>query len=125
MGILDSAAGGTAFGPWGTVIGAGIGLVGSLFGAHSQSKANKEAITFQKQQAQNSYLNNEVSRRANYDIWAARERRLASIGQALGYAPREIPAYAPGIDPMYATPTLVQRVQLSKHPLAGSIGSYF
>lgn len=125
MGIGSStatgAAAGSAFGPWGTVIGAGIGLFGSLFGAHSQSKsadyaaklqadaanraadqqaqAAREALAFQQAQAENSYQNTETTRKANYDQWAAKQRRYAALYKARGWGDLEIPGYVPGVDP--------------------------
>lgn len=125
MGLVDGAAGGSAFGPWGAVAGAGIGLIGQIFGARSQAKATREALDFQKQQAQNSYLNNEVARRANYDQWAARSRRIGSIGEALGYGAREIPAYVAGVNPYYQTdgrPIGMARPGLTRPP--GAVSSY-
>lgn len=72
--------------------------------ADVQGKSAAEALTFQRQQAENDAKNTEATRRANYDQWAARERRLGSVGEALGYGTRNIPAYVPTIDPHYDTP---------------------
>jgi hypothetical protein len=43
------AAGGAAFGPWGSVIGAGIGAAASLFGGAAQNRANAQQAAQQMQ----------------------------------------------------------------------------
>jgi len=40
--VASGAAAGSAFGPWGTVIGAGLGLVSSYFGGKAKSQAQKD-----------------------------------------------------------------------------------
>jgi hypothetical protein len=40
----SGAAAGSSFGPWGSVIGAGIGAASSLFGGKSQNKANEAMV---------------------------------------------------------------------------------
>ena len=69
--------------------------------AKAQTEAANNAERFARQQAQNAYQNDEATRRANYEQWVARERRLGSIGASLGYGNREIPAYVPGVDPRF------------------------
>lgn len=69
--------------------------------ADLQAEANRQAIAFEREQAQNAFLNSEAARRGNYDQWAAREARLGSIGAALGYGSRPVPGYVPGVDPHY------------------------
>jgi hypothetical protein len=91
---------------------AGLGLLGNWLGGRAQAKASRYAadlqdqgslrsLDFLKSQAQNSWQNDEVNRRANYDQWLAGERRVASVGRALGYGQREIPAYVPTVDPRF------------------------
>lgn len=70
-----------------------IGSDATTHAADLQSKANDDALTFQKQQASVDQQNQEQSRRANYDQWAARERRLSSFGQMVGLPSRDIPDY--------------------------------
>ncbi len=41
--VVGGAAGGSAFGPWGSVIGAGLGLAGSIFGARTSAKGQDAA----------------------------------------------------------------------------------
>lgn len=111
-----------AFG-WDDAAIGGIGLIGNLLGASSQAKAAKEAARIQsqtamdvarmqdqanqrgevflRQQAQNAWANSEATRRANYDQWRAREARLGSIGEALGYGRRAIPSYTPSVNPKF------------------------
>lgn len=108
---------------WDDVAVAGIGLFGHLFGAGKQAKAAKEAaaieaaaqkysadlqakatadtLAFTRGQAQNAWQNSEVDRRGNYDQWAARERRVGSIGALVGLGPREIPGFVSGVDPQF------------------------
>lgn len=108
---------------WDDVILGGIGLFGSLFGAHKQSESNTEAakvvaesqkyaaelqargnaeaLSFTKGQAQNAFLNSEAARQGNYGMYAAAQRRLGSVGSLIGAGPREIPAYVPGVDPHF------------------------
>lgn len=62
---------------------------------------NKRAELFARQQAENQWLNAEITRQANYNQWAAREGRVSSLGQAMGLSARDIPTYAPGTDPRY------------------------
>lgn len=164
-GIVSGATGGSAAGPWGAVAGAAIGLFGSLFGAHMassaatksaqiqadaqlkaqqlQAKSAADALAFTKQQAQQTYLTDETNRRANYDQWAAREGRLGSVEDLLGYGPRNTPAYVAGVDPHFATapaapppagyvrpatlPTYAANTGsngLTPPPLMGSVDSY-
>lgn len=110
-------------GLWGGGISAGANLLGGFFAARAQAKAQREALAFQKRLAQNDFANTEVTRHANYDQWAARERRIGSIGEMLGWGAREIPAYVGGVNPYFETdgrPT----VPLRSRPMAGSVGSY-
>lgn len=117
------AAGAASAVPWGTIVGAGTNLFGNLFAAHAQSasadraaqiasdgakysadltaKANADALRFQYANSENAFQNNEAARKGNYGLFAARERRLGSIGDEVGLGAREIPAYVPGVDPMF------------------------
>lgn len=119
------AAGGASVIPWSTIIGAGTQLFGNLFAANQASsaadkgaeataaaakysadltaKANADALKFQYAGAENAFQNNEAARQGNYGIFAARERRLGPIGEEVGLAPREVPAYVPGVDPGFGT----------------------
>lgn len=112
-GAASGAGAGWMAGPWGALIGAGIGLFGSLFGAHKQSqgvqqqvdaakyaadlqaKATAEALAYTRAQADREYAMAESTRHANYDQWAAAQRRLGTVGQMLGLGDRDIPAYVP------------------------------
>lgn len=73
--------------------------------AELQAQSTREALAFERQSAQNAYANSETSRRGNYDQWAARERRLGSIGELLGYGTREVPGYVAGVDPRFTDPS--------------------
>lgn len=76
---------------------------GAKYSADLTAKANADALKFQYANAENAYQNNEASRQGNYGLFAARERRLGPIGEEVGMAPREIPAYVPGVDPGFGT----------------------
>lgn len=69
--------------------------------ARIQDEASKRAEAFARSQSENEFRNAEVARRGNYDIDAARQRRLSTLGGMIGMGPREIPAYVPGVDPGY------------------------
>lgn len=74
--------------------------------AAAQLEASQKAETFARQQAEGAYQNDERVAHANYDQWAAREKRLGSIGASLGYGTRDIPAYVGGVDPRYTDPSV-------------------
>lgn len=123
--VGTAAAGAASKIPWGTIVGTGTQLFGNIFAAHEASagadraaeiaaagnkysadltaKANADALKFQYANAENAFQNNEAARSGNYGIFAARERRLGSIGDEVGLGPREIPAYVPGVDPGFGT----------------------
>lgn len=61
----------------------------------AQTQSNREALDFQKQQAAQDLITHNATAKANYDQWAAREKRISSLGAALGLAPRDIPAFVP------------------------------
>lgn len=108
------------------IVGPILGLFGSLFGAHEQSKAatqaaqiqadaatkaaqlqdaaNQRAEVFQRQQAENTYLNDESTRKANYDQWSVGQALHNSVRAKLGYGASDIPAYVPGVDPRFTDP---------------------
>lgn len=69
--------------------------------ADVQSKSAGDVLAFQRQQAEADYQNSEGSRHANYDQWAASQRRLQTLNDLLGLGPREIPGYVPGKDPNF------------------------
>jgi len=50
--IGASAAAGSAFGPWGTVIGAGLGLVGSILGGKQSAKGLRRQNQLAREEAQ-------------------------------------------------------------------------
>lgn len=63
--------------------------------AQLQSQSNSEALKFQQQEAANARADAERTQHANYDMWAAKERRMGSLGALIGQGNREIPAYQP------------------------------
>lgn len=75
------------------------------YGADRQLEASREAERFARAQAQAAYQQAEADRRANYEQWASRERRLGSIAESLGYGRRDIPGYVPSVDPRFVDPS--------------------
>lgn len=69
--------------------------------ARIQDAASQRAEQFARSQGENEFRNAEVARRGNWEIDAARQRRLSTLGGMIGMGPREIPAYVPGVDPGY------------------------
>ena len=67
--------------------------------ARLEDEAAKRAEAFQRQQAQQQWVEAEAVRLANYDQWAARQRSLNAFRQKHGYGPTEIPGYVPSQDP--------------------------
>ena len=63
--------------------------------ADLQTQSAKDALDFQKSQAAQDLVTHNATAKANYDQWAAREKRISSLGSALGLAPRDIPAFVP------------------------------
>lgn len=74
--------------------------------AAREADAAGKAERFQRQQAEDTYRQSETDRRGNYDQWRARETRLGSIAEQLGYGARQIPDYVPGVDPHFDVPTV-------------------
>jgi hypothetical protein len=103
------------------IVGGGAALTGAALQSHAagsaadkqtaaanhaadvEAQSNREALAFQKQQAAYQAQQDEVNRRANYDQWAAKQRKVGSIGQMLGLGGTEIPAYVPGGTPDFGT----------------------
>lgn len=120
LGVPSAGGGGMSYLSW---LGPAINAGTSIYGAIAQSNANKdalatqaetskyaadlnakaqaEALAFQRQLAESQYQTGETDRNANYGQWAAAQRRLGIVGDALGLGPREIPAYVPGVDPRF------------------------
>lgn len=105
-GAGSGAAVGSMFGPYGTLIGAGVGALSGYFqskkqadaakhAADSQQQGNTAALELQRQALQAQYQAAEADRKANYDQWRAQQERYSQIGQLLGFAPRSIPDYVP------------------------------
>lgn len=143
-GIAASVAGGAGMSiPWSTV-NAGVNLFGNLFGAHEQASSAKDAaalvaaaqakaLAFEQAQAENAYQNNEVARKGNYDLYAAQQGRVGTVGEMFGLPSRPIPSYAPGVDPQFtgtSTPTAGQALTgatsgsgTGLDPMKGNLGS--
>ncbi len=71
------------------------------YAADLQAQGAAQALAFTKGQAENAFQNSESARQGNYGQYAAAQRRLGSVGQLVGFGPREIPAYVPGVDPNF------------------------
>ena len=63
--------------------------------ADLEKQSNDAALEFQKQQAALNMAQANAVQQANYEQNRAHEQRLSDFGQALGLAPRNIPAYVP------------------------------
>lgn len=107
----------------GAVVGGIAGLFGSLFGAHEQASAandsadkaaaaakyaadlqdaaNKRAEVFTRQQSENDYQNQELTRKQNYGQYVAQRSRLGTLGAMLGLPAPDIPAYEASVDPNF------------------------
>lgn len=131
--------------PWGSLFTAGANLFGNLFGAHRQSNAAEKAAqlqadaakyaadqqtaaaqraeAFERQQAENTYLNAEADRKGNYDQWAAGQRLHNSVRDALGYGSQDIPAYVAGVDPRFMDPSAPMPAAGAAPPNAGIAGN--
>lgn len=59
------------------------------------AQSNREALDFQKQQAKQELARAEAAQHANYDQWAARQRRLSNLSVLTGAGTMEIPDYRP------------------------------
>lgn len=64
-------------------------------GADLQKQSADAALAFQQKQADLDRLTAETNRHADYDQWAAQQRRIGSIGELVGLGPRDIPGYVP------------------------------
>jgi hypothetical protein len=68
------------------------------YAADLQAKAAADALAYTKQQGAQTQSNFDTSQQGNYNQWAAGQRRLSTLGEAMGLGPREIPAYVPPKD---------------------------
>lgn len=69
--------------------------------ADLQKQAADDTLNFTKQQSENDYRNQEVTRKANYDQYAAQRSRLGTLGSMLGLPAPDIPDYVPSQDPNF------------------------
>lgn len=63
--------------------------------ADVQGQSAREALEFQKTEAARDRAREEVTRKADYEQWAAHRRGLGSLAGLLGFAAPEIPGYVP------------------------------
>lgn len=75
------------------------------YAADQQKKAADEQLAYQRQQAENTYRQQEADRKANYDQWAARMASINSARKALGYTTVDVKPYVPMVDPQYTNGT--------------------
>ncbi len=75
----------------------------------AQTKSNEETLAFQRQQAENDYRNQEITRKANYDQYASSQNRLKFLDSAVGLPERQVPDYVASQDPNFlGTPSAGQ-----------------
>lgn len=89
--------------------------------AELRAQTSRDAEKFAREQAQNAFQNDEAARRGNYDMWAASQRRKGSIGDILGFRPREIPSYVPGVDPRFTVSAPPVSTAMPVRPRGGSV----
>lgn len=77
------------------------------YAADLLAKGQAENLAWLKQQAEADWRNAEANRHANYDIYAAGERRMGQLGDLIGVHNREIPGYVPTEDPRFIDPSAV------------------
>jgi hypothetical protein len=70
-------------------------LASTKYASDAQSQASANQLAFLRQQATYDAASAEANRSGNYDQWAAKQRQLGTVGQALGLPARDIPAYVP------------------------------
>jgi hypothetical protein len=70
-------------------------LASTKYASDAQSQASANQLAFLRQQATYDAASAEANRAGNYDQWAAKQRQLGTVGQALGLPARDIPAYVP------------------------------
>lgn len=128
--------GGAIIGSHGANAAADKSAAGAKYAADLEAKSTKEALDFARQQATSQAANDEINRKANYGLFAAREGRLGTVGQMLGLGPRQIPAYVPGQTPNFMAPNfmsgMVRGYQPGDNPMdpatrarvMGTVGSY-
>ncbi len=68
-------------------------------GAELQAESQRQQLEFTKAEAERQRLADEATRRANYEQWAAGQRRHGTLAQLLGLPDPEIPGYVPGYTP--------------------------
>lgn len=95
--IAAGAAGGAQ------VVGAHMQASGANRVADRQSADAARAMAFERDQAENAYRNGEATRKANYDQWAAGQRRIGQLYRQRGWGDLEIPDYVPSVDPGFTS----------------------
>jgi len=92
------------------IAAAGGGIAAAKIGSNAakqagqvQDAATQRAEVFQRQQAENDFLNAEAARHANYDQYMGRRNAASALGSSIGFNLPDAPAYVPGIDPHYTT----------------------
>lgn len=96
------------------------------YAADKQDEASQRTEAFLREQAQAGWRDSEATRKANYDQWAAQQRRVSNYAAGLGYGAHEIPDYVPGVDPGFQggqpqTGVPQPRPTPPLHPAAGPV----
>lgn len=97
-----------------------------------QKQSSDDTLAFTRQQAQNDYRNQEITRRANYDQYAASQNRLKFLDSEVGLPERQVQDYVASQDPNFTgTPSAGQVLGTPRGPApsvdgsAASISAYF
>lgn len=98
------AVGATAAGAT-SMIGAGEAAAATEDAAHIQADTAAKALDFQKQKAAQDLAQQNAIQKANYDQWAASQRRASNFAQMLGLPAFDIPSYQPIPNALSATTT--------------------
>ena len=100
LALMALTAGATA---GGSIAAAKIGSNAAKTGGQLQDAATQRAEVFQRQQAENDFLNSEAARHANYDQYLGRRNAASALGSSIGFNLPDAQPYVPGIDPHYTT----------------------
>lgn len=91
--------------------------------ADVEAASARDALDFQKQEAERTATQVEADRHANYDQWAAFMNAHNAARQKYGYSTTAIPGYVPGVTPKYTSPgaALMGQPPIAANPNSGAV----